>query len=215
MLDAVRETVLTVAVGGRELWMAPDLPERYAAARRASAAPLLLLPGRGTRLKGHADALQLLAGLRAQPGCDARLWLPGARQPGRETYIAELEAMARQLGVVEAVLFSEPVADMPQAYAASDLVLQLSRKPEAFGRSVGEALAMGVPVVGWNHGGVGELLAQLQPPGAVPPFDAAALLATAQAMLASPPTPPVRIPYTLAATQHATLELYAELARHH
>lgn len=176
--------------------------------------PLLLLPGRGTRLKGHADALQLLAGLRGQAGCDARLWLPGARQSGREAYIAELDALARELGVAEAVLFSEPVTDMPQAYAASDLVLQLSRKPEAFGRSVGEALAMGVPVLGWNHGGVGELLAELQPSGAVPPFDAAALLATARILLASTPAPPSRIPYTLAATQHATLELYAELVRH-
>ena len=176
--------------------------------------PLLLLPGRGTRLKGHADALQLLAGLRGQAGCDARLWLPGARQSGREAYIAELDALARELGVAEAVLFSEPVTDMPQAYAASDLVLQLSRKPEAFGRSVGEALAMGIPVLGWDHGGAGELLAELQPHGAVRPFDGAALLATARILLASPPAPLSRIPYTLAATQHATLELYAELVRH-
>ena len=40
--------------------------------------PLLLLPGRGTRLKGHADAIGLLARLRAG-GQDARLWMPGAR----------------------------------------------------------------------------------------------------------------------------------------
>ncbi|WP_017914174.1 glycosyltransferase, partial [Xanthomonas sp. SHU 166] len=40
--------------------------------------PLLLLPGRGTRLKGHADALRLLAALRGE-GSAARLWLPGAR----------------------------------------------------------------------------------------------------------------------------------------
>src|SRR5690625_984499 len=39
--------------------------------------PLLLLPGRGTRLKGHADALALLAAIRAG-GADARLWMPGA-----------------------------------------------------------------------------------------------------------------------------------------
>ena len=44
---------------------------------------LLTLPGRGTRLKGHADAIELLAGLRAR-GLDARLLLLGARQPGRE-----------------------------------------------------------------------------------------------------------------------------------
>ena len=35
-------------------------------------APLLTLPGRGTRLKGHADAIALIAGLRER-GIDARL----------------------------------------------------------------------------------------------------------------------------------------------
>lgn len=59
-LDAVRETVLTVAVDGRELWMAPDLPERYAAARRASAAPLLLLPGFDEMLLGYGDRCAML-----------------------------------------------------------------------------------------------------------------------------------------------------------
>ena len=56
--------------------------------------PLLLLPGRGTRLKGHADAIELLAALRAD-GVDARLWMPGALQAGREAYIAGLMAQAR------------------------------------------------------------------------------------------------------------------------
>ena len=36
--------------------------------------PLLLLPGRGTRLKGHAHALQLLADVRAT-GVPAQLWM--------------------------------------------------------------------------------------------------------------------------------------------
>ncbi|MES5816161.1 glycosyltransferase [Pseudoxanthomonas sp. Soil82] len=178
----------------------------------AGQGPLLLLPGRGTRLKGHADALHLLASLRAGPFPDARLWLPGAREAGRDAYIGELESKAAQLGVGEAVLFSAPTSRIAAAYAASDLVLQLSRKPEAFGRTVVEALSVGRPVLGWAHGGVGELLAQLQPRGAVAPFDATALAATAAALLRAPPRPPDTIPCTLQAMQQATLELYAELA---
>lgn len=175
------------------------------------AGPLLLLPGRGTRLKGHADGLRLLAALRGD-GLDARLWLPGARQAGRETYIAELQALAAGLGIADAVAFTAPTAQMVQAYAASDLVLQLSRKPESFGRTVIEALSVGRPVLGWAHGGVGELLAQLQPCGAVAPFDEVALAGTARALLAAPPAPPATMPYTLAAMQVATLSLYQELA---
>lgn len=174
--------------------------------------PLLLLPGRGTRLKGHADALHLLADLRAG-GIDARLWMPGARVPERATYIAELEGEARSLGVLDALAISAPTDDMAAAYRASDLVLQLSRKPESFGRTVVEALAIGVPVVGWDHGGVGEVLAALQPEGRVAPGDRAALAGRSRAFLGHPPALPQRIPYTLSAMQQATLDVYDEFPR--
>ena len=174
--------------------------------------PLLLLPGRGTRLKGHADALRLLADLR-DAGIDARLWMPGARVPGRADYIAELEHEARDLGVIDALAISEPTPAMADAYRASDLVLQLSRKPESFGRTVVEALAVGVPVIGWDHGGVGEVLAALQPEGRVPPGDRVALAQCARAFLQRPPALPQRIPYTLSAMQQATLDVYDELSR--
>ncbi|MFP7723134.1 glycosyltransferase [Lysobacter sp. A3-1-A15] len=172
--------------------------------------PLLLLPGRGTRLKGHADALELLAALRAS-GLDARLWLPGAREPGRGAYVRELEAQAAALGLDGVVAFSPPTDAIARAYAASDLVLQLSRKPEAFGRTVLEALSVGRPVLGWAHGGVGELLEQLQPSGAVAAFDTASLAQTAAALLTELPALPPSIPYTLGAMQDATLAVYAEL----
>lgn len=147
-------------------------------------------------------------------GGDARLWLPGAREPGREAYIAELEAQAQALGIAQAVAFTAPTSRIAEAYAACDLVLQLSRKPEAFGRTVIEALSVGLPVLGWGHGGVGELLAQLQPQGVVPPFDAQRLLAYAQALLSRPPSTPLGTmsAYTLQAMQDATLAVYDELA---
>lgn len=183
------------------------------------AGPLLLLPGRGTRLKGHADALALLARLRGD-GLDARLWMPGARDPARADYVAELEARAATLGVAGALGITPPTAAIADAYAASDLVLQLSRKPEAFGRTVIEALSVGRPVLGWAHGGVGELLRELQPEGAVAPFDEAALHAGARALLgavaghdaprAVMPTLPAG--YSLQAMQQSTLAVYYEIA---
>lgn len=171
---------------------------------------LLLLPGRGTRLKGHAEAVRLLAALRAA-GEDVRLWLLGADEPGRERYLGEIDALARQLGVRSALAISKPRQDVREAYAAADLVLQLSGKPEAFGRTVLEALSVGRPVLGWDHGGVGELLRALYPAGAVPPGDAGALAGTARRLLADPAPMPVTIPQTLAAMQAATLKVYDEL----
>jgi glycosyltransferase involved in cell wall biosynthesis len=172
--------------------------------------PLLLLPGRGTRLKGHADALALLAGLRGG-GLDARLWMPGAREAGREAYIAGLERDAAHGGFADALAITPPTAAITEAYAASDLVLQLSRKPEAFGRTVIEALSVGRPVLGWAHGGVGELLRELQPQGAVPAFDAPALLRSARGLLAQASPVPVTMPYTLPRMQAATLAIYDQL----
>jgi glycosyltransferase involved in cell wall biosynthesis len=176
--------------------------------------PLLLMPGRGTRLKGHAFALSLVGNLREE-GVDARLWFAGARERGlaREQYVLDLETEAALARIAEAIVFTPAIQDIARAYAASDLVLQLSRKPEAFGRTVLEALAVGRPVVGWDHGGVGELLHALQPEGAIVPFDHEALHATTRALLAHPPPPPVTIPHTLHAMQEATLAVYAELCR--
>lgn len=173
--------------------------------------PLLLLPGRGTRLKGHADAIDLLGALR-EGGLDARLWMPGALDLQRADYVDELQARARSMGVSDALAITAPTEAIADAYAASDLVLQLSRKPEAFGRTVIEAIAVGRPVLGWAHGGASELLAELQPGGAVAPFNMEQLLARALTLLAHPSMPAATMPYTLQAMQRATMEIYRELS---
>jgi glycosyltransferase involved in cell wall biosynthesis len=190
----------------------PEWRARFAADLPAlQGGRLLLMPGRGTRLKGHAEAIELLADLRAA-GEDARLWLLGTDEPGREAYVAELQALAQRLGVSAALAISPPRSDVREAYAACDLVLQLSGKPEAFGRTVLEALSIGRPVLGWDHGGVGELLRDLYPAGRVALGDADALAQAARRLLAAPPPMPVTIPQSLVAMQSATLELYDRLA---
>jgi glycosyltransferase involved in cell wall biosynthesis len=171
---------------------------------------LLTLPGRGTRLKGHADAIGLLAALRSS-GIDARLLLLGAREAGRERYIDELQQQARQLGVAEWMVATPPRSDVRDIYAHSQLVLQLSTRPEAFGRTVIEALSLGRPVLGYAHGGVGESLAQLYPDGLVALSDAAQLATRARVLLdAAPQLPPINGP-TRAAMQSRTLALYRQL----
>ena len=174
-------------------------------------APLLTLPGRGTRLKGHADAITLLAGLRSR-GVEARLLLMGVIEKGREAYLAELHALAQDRGVYDAVVFTPPRADVRDVFAASALVLQLSNKPESFGRTVVESLSLCRPVLGYAHGGVGELLAELYPAGRVPLGDMEKLIERAAELLRrAPPIAPLRN-YRLADMQQATLKLYQELA---
>jgi glycosyltransferase involved in cell wall biosynthesis len=173
--------------------------------------PLLVLPARGTRLKNHADALRLLARLREAHGVDAGLLLAGVVEPSRAAYRAELEGLTRSLDVTARVAFSPPREDMRELLAGADLVLQLSSKPESFGRTVVEALAVGTPVVGYAHGGVGELLAELQPDGAVTPGHIDTLATRAAALIGRRHVGVIPSRYTLAAMQDATLSLYHSL----
>jgi len=174
-------------------------------------APLLTLPGRGTRLKGHADAIELVADLKAR-GIIVGLLLLGAHQPGREAYIAELQALSEARGVADRLAISAPRDDVRDVYAISSLVLQLSKKPESFGRTVIEALALCRPVLGYDHGGVGELLADLYPVGRVAPGDRARLVERAAELLHRAPAIAPLQRYRLEDMQRATLAIYDELA---
>ena len=174
-------------------------------------APWLCLAGRGTRMKGHAHAIQLVADLR-QSGVETRLILLGVREPGREHYVDELRNQATRQGVLDAVVMTAPRRDVRDVMAASALVLQVSPKAEAFGRTVVEALNLGVPVLGFDLAGVGEQLRDLFPQGAVPLGDRAALAERAQALLASGERPAPFDRYRLAQMQAATLAVYRELA---
>ena len=49
----------------------------------------------------------------------------------------------------------------------SDIVFSLSSIPESFGRTVIESIKLGTPVIGLNHGGVGEQLSMIFPEGLV------------------------------------------------
>lgn len=172
-------------------------------------APLLTLPGRGTRLKGHHDAVELLADLKRR-GIEARLLLLGVIA-GREAYVKELRELISMRGVTSQVVLTPPRHDIRDIYAVSALVLQLSNKPESFGRTVIEALSLCRPVLGYAHGGVGELLAELYPAGRVPPGDRERLVERAAELLrVAPPISPLQS-YRLIDMQQATLALYDEV----
>ena len=177
---------------------------------RLAGAPLLTLPGRGTRLKGHHDAIELIAELKRR-GIDARLLLLGVIEPGREAYVAELRELIRARGIESQVVLTPPRNDVRDIYAISALVLQLSNKPESFGRTVVEALSLCRPVLGYAHGGVGELLAELYPAGRVPVGDRERLVERAAELLRVAPPIPMLQSYRLSDMQQATLALYEEV----
>jgi glycosyltransferase involved in cell wall biosynthesis len=127
---------------------------------------ILLLPGRLSRYKGHATFIELLAALVPNYD-DIHAVILGQTRPGSR-YINELEGLAERHGVSDRLTFSGVRTDMRDWMAASCIVFNLcSDPPEAFGRTMPEALSMGVPVIAWNHGGIKEILREMYPFGAV------------------------------------------------
>ncbi len=171
---------------------------------------VLTLPGRITRLKGHHDFLEMLQRLLAAglPVCGL---IVGGEHPRRQRYAAELRKRVQELGLDSHLCFTGQRGDMREIYAASDIVFSLSRKPESFGRTTLEALSIGTPVIGYDHGGVGEILSELFPQGLVPLADIDGLVAHVSAYYQSLPQTPEQHRYLLDDMLTSTLGLYEEL----
>jgi glycosyltransferase involved in cell wall biosynthesis len=171
---------------------------------------LLTLPGRITRLKGHTDFLKMIAALRAS-GHDVHGLIVGGVDRRKRRYASEIRKSVAELGLENDVTFTGHRSDMKELYAVSDVVFSLSSKPESFGRTVLEALNLGTPVVGYSHGGVGEILNDIFPAGAVPVGDCDVLTdRVSQLLTERVAVPPVR-KYSLAEMLEQTLQLYEEV----
>jgi glycosyltransferase involved in cell wall biosynthesis len=171
---------------------------------------VLTLPGRITRLKGHEDFITLINRLIVS-GEQVHGLIVGGAEDKKRAYLSELQKTIARLGLVNDITFTGHRGDLREIMAVSDIVLSLSSKPEAFGRTVLEAISLGSPVVGYAHGGVGELLSSLYPPGCAPMGDIDAVMRQCRSIdsgsLISAQSP---LP-TLQAMLSATLAVYANI----
>jgi len=172
----------------------------------------LLMPGRLTRWKGQEDFVRLIARLIAL-GRPVHGLIVGEPHPKKRAFLDELKALAVTLGVSEHVSFLGHRSDLREIMAVSSVVYSLSLDPEAFGRVSLEALALGKPVVAYNHGGVAEQLQVIFPEGLVPLGDVDAALATTLELLDHGKSPTSIGPFTLQRMLDATLDVYHTLKR--
>ncbi len=172
---------------------------------------VLLLPGRITRWKGQEEFIRLIAHLRKE-GREVHGLLAGETHARKRAYMDELRELTVSLGIEDDITFLGHRSDVRQIMQVSDLVFSLSSPPEAFGRVSLEAIAMGVPVVGYDHGGVAEQLAAMYPRGTVPVCDTEKLREVTADILDHPDKPSAVAPqYTLDAMCHSTIGVYQEL----
>jgi glycosyltransferase involved in cell wall biosynthesis len=171
----------------------------------------VVLPGRLTSWKGHAVLLEAIARL-GRP--DIMCILVGSDQ-GRHAYATELQRQATRLGIADRLRIVGQCDDMPAAYALSDVVVHASIQPEAFGRVVIEAQAMGRPVIASDLGGPVETVSHNETGWRVKPNDPDALAAAISIALDLDPTERqalgqrarASVP-TIQAMQDATLDVY-------
>jgi glycosyltransferase involved in cell wall biosynthesis len=125
---------------------------------------LVTLPGRLTRLKGHHEFIDIIKGLK-EKGLNVHGLVVGSEDPKRPEYAKEIKLKVKANNLNKDITFTGGRTDIREVFSISDLVLSLSTKPEAFGRTVCEALALGVPVFSYRYGGAEEILEKLFPQG--------------------------------------------------
>ena len=174
---------------------------------------VITLPGRVSRRKGVLHLVRIVADLQAR-GVPAHGLLVGELPAANSALARELRSAMEAAGLVDAVTLTGFRDDVREIMSVSAVVLSLSLHPEAFGRTVNEALALRVPVAGYAHGGVGEQLARHFPAGLVSPGDPDAM---AERLLewsvTSPSTHDVQV-YALLEMLNSTLSLYRDLANY-
>lgn len=109
--------------------------------------------GRLTPIKGQKEFIQGIHLLSKQiPNIEA--WIIGAPDSGKEEYFEELKLLVNRLGLARQVKFMGTRYDVPKLLAEADLLVLSTRIPEAFGRVIAEAGAVGTACVASRIGGI-------------------------------------------------------------
>ncbi len=181
-----KQRVSIIYSGTSEKWCAAQLQdheriEEYRRRYRPDGAPLVGMFGRICAWKGQDVFLRALAQL---PG--VRGLIVGGALFGDEEYLAQLKALARDLGIESRVTFTGQVRDPMTHMAICDVVAHCSTAPEPFGQVISQGMLAGRPVVATDAGGVPEVVAHGETGLLTPMKDADALAAAIRRYLENP-----------------------------
>jgi len=109
--------------------------------------------GRITPLKGYDVLIRATALAKARVP-NIKTMIVGGAEASRTNTLTELQKLADELGVQKHVVFAGSQSKVAEIYACGSILVSANKaKPEAFGRSMAEALAMGCPVIATRFGG--------------------------------------------------------------
>jgi glycosyltransferase involved in cell wall biosynthesis len=137
---------------------------------------LLTIAGRISPLKDFEKIINLTKSIVEKSNYKIKVLIAGEAKGKHNKYLNNLNILIKSLGLESDIYFLGYRRDVKDIYAISSIVFNTSNKPESFGRSILEPLSIGVPSIGYNRGGVQEILEELYPYGAVEPDDAGSML---------------------------------------
>lgn len=108
--------------------------------------------GRITELKDYGTFIRAIA-LARETNPDIRGLIVGHVREDKQDYYNHLQQLVTELHMQDHIQFVSQCTFMPELYALSDVVVSCSKKPESFGLTLIEALAMNTPVIATRHGG--------------------------------------------------------------
>lgn len=108
--------------------------------------------GRISPLKNYESFIRAIQ-LCSEKIPDIKGLVVGGARDDKKGYFEELKALVGELGMADRILFAGPQQSMAEIYSICDVIVTCSRKPESFGRSLIEAMAMGTPVISPAWGG--------------------------------------------------------------
>ncbi len=171
---------------------------------------VITLPGRITRWKGPLDFVEIIAKLKAR-GLPVHGLIVGEPHPRKLDFFEELKQTIHTQGLSEDITLVGHRSDLREIMSISDAVISLSTDPEAFGRVTMEALALGKPVAGYDHGGVHEQLSAMLPEGRIPVGDTSAMINLLEGWHTAPADPAKENAFTLERMLTDTMKVYESL----
>lgn len=149
--------------------------ERFRDTHRLDGKFVVMAVGRITSIKGYDVLIKAIAEL-APAWASLTAVIVGGVQEGQQDYAESLKTLAQARGIEAQVVFAGSQTHVPELYALADVVVSCNvKKPESFGRSVAEAIAMNRPVIASRHGGVLDIIKPGVTGWLVPPGDVEAL----------------------------------------
>ena len=169
---------------------------------------ILNLPGRITSWKGIESFIDLFSYIDTSRFHGI---IPGPVARNKRSYFNSLNKLIKQKNLTEHLTFCGARSDIADVYKISNIVMNLSSKPEPFGRTIIEAAACGSHVMGWDRGGVKESIQSINPIGLVDYGNVETLAKQIDQVLVTPPPESIPEQFTKESLVNATMNVY-ELA---